>query len=257
MHGLCQPSRCAFSHPIGGKVGLSLMHRQRTLVADTDRSRAKQLVYALTKNNISGTQALSLKEAQHKLDKTRHVAMILHENIAGGKLEEFCRSIREDDPAMIIIPLLAGQNGDLEERLFDLGVDDVTGEFMPTKVIVKRLMVRLNRRCQVNCTDGTVRIGDAIVDFSRLEVWHRRKLSPISNTLAGLLRHFLANCGEAISRQQITEGLWDDAIVDPEGKNFDVHVSKLRRLIEPDPKHPIFIQTVRGVGYKFIRCWRE
>lgn len=67
-----------------------------------------------------------------------------------------------------------------------------------------------------------------------------------------MLTYFIDNPGRVICQKELVNGLWQDAVIDVDGMNFKVQVSRLRYIIEPDPKNPVYIQTVRGMGYKFI-----
>lgn len=232
-----------------------MIEQQILLVIETGR-RARSIVSALNKNSLGCKRHTFLSSVRHALAEKRYNALIIHERIVKGELEGLCSLIRADDPALVIVAILIREKSVLEERLLDLGVDDVATPSTAASIIAKRTTIRLSKRCQVNHVDRTVRLGKAIIDFDRLEVWNHGKIHTISIGLANLLRCFLDNCGGIVSRQEATEMLWTGAVIDPAGKNLDVHVSKLRRLVEPDPKHPIFIKTVRGIGYKLVRCSR-
>jgi DNA-binding response OmpR family regulator len=65
-----------------------------------------------------------------------------------------------------------------------------------------------------------------------------------------LLRFFIGHPGRVYSRDQLLDRVWgDESFVEP--RTVDVHISRLRGAIEPDPSNPRYILTVRGIGYKF------
>lgn len=72
----------------------------------------------------------------------------------------------------------------------------------------------------------------------------------LTGKLFGLLALLMRNSGRYISRHQIMEEIWHTSYLD-DTRTLDVHMSWLRRLVEPDPKKPIFLRTKRGVGYIF------
>jgi len=231
------------------------VQQQPVLLVGNNVQRLKQIADQLSTRNLSSTLETCMKRGQEMISKARHCALIVHEDVMGEAFVPFCQSIRDADPLIVIIASLAQKNAVLEEKLLDLGMDDVVDNTAHPNVVAKRVLLRLQKRCRVDCNDGIVHLKDAVVDFKRLEVWNRGRIYPISRGLANLLKYFLDNCGRTISRQQASDILWADSIVDPEGKNLDVHVSKLRQLIEPDPKHPTLITTVRGSGYKLAKCF--
>ena len=65
-----------------------------------------------------------------------------------------------------------------------------------------------------------------------------------------LLHELMANAGDVVTRENIMDEVWDPHWFGPT-KTLDVHISWLRKKLEDDPSHPVFITTVRGVGFRF------
>ena len=89
-----------------------------------------------------------------------------------------------------------------------------------------------------------------VVDLSRRQVLVHGERVDLTTTEFEILSLLAAHPGWVYSRQQIMQQLWDGAFYG-EARSADVHIQRIRRKIEPDPKNPRYIQTVRGVGYKF------
>jgi DNA-binding response OmpR family regulator len=147
--------------------------------------------------------------------------------------------------------MIIEQNPQLECRLLDMGVDDVVTGLTHWKVVAKRIFVRITNCLSYNHSDNMIRLGGVLVNTRIFEVWNQGKLKTITLGQLELLQYLINNAGKAISRKEICESLWKDSIIDPMGKNLDMQISNLRRLVEIDPKKPKLIRTIRGVGYLF------
>jgi two-component system response regulator RegX3 len=93
-------------------------------------------------------------------------------------------------------------------------------------------------------------VGDVTVDAVRHEVYVDGRCVDLPLKEFELLKLLISRPGEAVSRQDIVDAIWGpDYFGDT--RVLDVHIRWLRELLEPDPANPRYIQTVRGVGYKF------
>jgi DNA-binding response OmpR family regulator len=88
------------------------------------------------------------------------------------------------------------------------------------------------------------------IDLSRRQVWVREELVDLTATEFEILSLLAAHPGWVYSRQQIMQQLWDGDFYG-EVRSADVHIQRIRKKIEPDSREPRYIQTVRGIGYKF------
>lgn len=226
------------------------MNRQLALLMDANRARRGRLAHKLSDRNLQTIVESELAEAVHTLSKKRHHALLIHENVARSQLARFCESVRQQDPELVVVASLSKHKARLEERLLDCGIGDVVTDLTPVGAVAKRICRLLHNKGQSDPPRNLIRLGHSLVDLQHLEVWNNGAVQPITRGMSHLLEYFLKNRGQIISRDQICRELWADAVIDPKGKNLDVHVSKLRRLIEVDPKHPKLIKTVYGLGYK-------
>jgi len=225
---------------------------KRVLLLFPDTERANDISDLLSLAGVDCVTQIRQIKASKILDKIKLVdynAILISEEVASSQLAIICRHIREANPSLAILVSFQQSNSDLEEKLFDIGVDDVVAESASAGSIAKRIIVRMKTRqaffgsCNV--------IGKATVDSKSFQLQVEGKTRPISKSLLELLQYFQRHPARIISREEVTQTLWRDSVVDPEGKNLDMQVGKLRRLIEPNPKKPIIIRTVRGAGYVF------
>ena len=98
-----------------------------------------------------------------------------------------------------------------------------------------------------------VRLKSTIVDFDNRQVYCNGTTHKLRGVILDLLKYFLENPNHVISRDELVESyFWSDSIcssAEEGGKTFDMAVSKLRKVIEPDPSNPQIIITVRGQGW--------
>jgi two-component system response regulator RegX3 len=142
----------------------------------------------------------------------------------------------------------------IEERLFDCGVSDVAaGEQTVPRVLMKRIQAHIQRN-KPHWSTPRVALGNTVIDFNRREVQRDGTVLLLPGILSDLLKYFVENADRIISREELmTSNIWSDSICTPPdegGKTFDVHVGKLRKIIESDPHAPKIITSVRGIGWK-------
>jgi two-component system alkaline phosphatase synthesis response regulator PhoP len=89
-----------------------------------------------------------------------------------------------------------------------------------------------------------------VVDTRRAEVTRAGKEVPLSAREFLLLKYFLEHRGTTLSREQLLNDVWGYHAM-PSTRTVDVHVAWLRQKIEPNPRHPQFILTMHGLGYRF------
>jgi DNA-binding response OmpR family regulator len=161
---------------------------------------------------------------------------------------EVCRELRRAGVRTPII-MLTARTHEAEKVLgLELGADDyVTKPFSPREL---RARIQAVLRRVTEAGQGTERFGDCEIDFDRGEV--RRNGTPIdvSATEFRLLAAFVRRRGHVLSREQLIDAAWgqDTFITD---RVVDTHVLNLRKKIEPVPKKPRHILSVRGMGYRF------
>ena len=131
-----------------------------------------------------------------------------------------------------------------------LGADDYVTKPFEMVELLARVEAKLRRApVHVHPADG-YQFGDVRVDFRRAEVTKEGKPLELSAREFQLLKHFIEHRGATLTREDLLDEVWGYNAM-PSTRTVDVHVAWLRQKVEPNPRHPQFILTVHGVGYRF------
>jgi DNA-binding response OmpR family regulator len=161
---------------------------------------------------------------------------------------EICRLIREQKLDMPIIMLTAkGEESDIVLGL-NLGADDYVTKPFSIKELLARAAAFLRRAKKE--TQDIHEFGCFRLDISARRLTRKGKEIELSPKEFDLLAFFIKRQGRALTRDEILNAVWGyDCIVTP--RSIDRFVTTLRDKIEPDPSKPVFIHTIRQIGYRF------
>lgn len=164
---------------------------------------------------------------------------------------EVCRRIRKfsDVPVMMLTSL------NCEEdilRGFDAGADDYIIKPFQAKELVARIQAILQRVSRLaKASSGSLAYGDLKLDEAAQRVTKRNEIVPATQLEFQLLRYLMQRYGAVVSKENLFQDVW--GYVMPFGglNLIEVAIRRLREKIEDDPSQPVYIQTVRGTGYRF------
>jgi two-component system alkaline phosphatase synthesis response regulator PhoP len=135
-----------------------------------------------------------------------------------------------------------------------LGADDYLVKPFEMVELLARIEALIRRvstqAAAAMATGDTYRFGDIHVDFRKAEVTKADQAVELSAREFKLLKYFVEHRGAALSRDELLNEVWGYNAM-PSTRTVDVHVAWLRQKIEDNPRHPQFILTVHGLGYKF------
>lgn len=133
-----------------------------------------------------------------------------------------------------------------------LGADDYLTKPFEMMELLARVEARLRRAAPPATVDAEAyRFGAIQVDFRKAEVTRDGLAVAFSAREYQLLRYFIEHRGATISRDELLNHVWGYNAM-PNTRTVDVHVAWLRQKIEPNPRHPQYILTAHGLGYKFV-----
>jgi two-component system, OmpR family, alkaline phosphatase synthesis response regulator PhoP len=161
---------------------------------------------------------------------------------------EICSQIRQRKLDLPIIMLTAkGQEEEIVRGL-ELGADDYVTKPFSIRELIARVKALLRRR---GSDDESVhQIGDAMFDLVSHKLTRRGEEIPLTTKEFRMLEYFVRRPNRALARSDIIDHVWGRSII-VTSRSVDRCITTLRSKIEPDPRRPTLIHTIRDVGYRF------
>jgi len=180
--------------------------------------------------------------------------ILLDVMLPGGSGFDVCRTLRQRGVQTPILMLTA--RGQVVDRVvgLKLGADDYLIKPFEMAELLARIEALLRRGTAPVSTatvGETFRFGEVSIDFRKAEVTKSGRPIELSAREFKLLRYFVEHRGAALSRDELLNEVWGYNAM-PSTRTVDVHVAWLRQKIEDNPRHPQYIHTVHGLGYKFV-----
>ena len=221
-----------------------MMEMPHILVVDDDRRLRELLHKYLSENGFRVTTAENAASARAKLLSLAFDLIVLDVMMPGENGLDLTAALRPQSGVPI---LLLTARGEAEDRIEGLerGADDYLAKPFEPRELVLRIRTILSRIVPPVEAPGTIRLGECSFDIERLELRRGEGRIRLTSTEASLLKTLALNSGLPLSR----EALRRDSAECANNRSVDVQVTRLRRKIEPDPKLPRYLQTVRGKGY--------
>jgi DNA-binding response OmpR family regulator len=161
---------------------------------------------------------------------------------------EVCRVIRKHELGMPIIMLTAkGQEEDIVRGL-ELGADDYVTKPFGIRELLARAKAFLRRR-ELKPSDE-YRFGDCLLDLTAHKLFKAGVEVPLTTKEFRTLEYFVRRVGRALTRNDILDAVWGSSVI-VTSRSVDRCITTLRGKIEPDPRHPTHIRTIRDIGYRF------
>ncbi|MCC7483513.1 MAG: two-component system response regulator OmpR [Burkholderiales bacterium] len=232
-------------------------NKTRLLVVDDDRRLRDLLNRYLTEQGYAVRTVADATEMNRQLARERYDLMILDLMLPGEDGLSICRRLRGGGENMPIIMLTA--KGDDVDRIvgLEVGADDYLPKPFNPRELVARIQAVMRRRPAAGPPGAPVQENQVVAFGAFRFNLGSRSLSregediPLTTGEFALLKVLVQHPRTPLSRDKLMElargrefGAFD--------RSIDVQVSRLRRLIEPDPARPGYIQTVWGFGYVFV-----
>lgn len=224
----------------------------KILVVDDELPIVELLRFNLEKEGYQVIAAATGLEALEKV-KSDPDLVILDLMLPGLDGMEVCRQLRaEASTARLPVIMLTAKTQELDKVAgLEIGADDyVTKPFSPRE-LVARVKAALRRSAlETGSEPELLHAGPVVLRSGRYEVYVGDRRQPLTPKEFELLRCLILNVGKVLKRDYLLDKVWGyDYAADT--RTVDVHIRYLRQKIEEDPGNPKYIETVRGVGYRF------
>ncbi len=223
----------------------------KILVVEDEDSVLDPLELLLNKEGFTVVTAKTGKEALEKFDNAGADLILLDLMIPEVSGTEVCRQIRNKSQVPII--MLTAKDTEVDKVVgLELGADDYVVKPYSKAELIARIKAVLRRG-----TTSTASNGATVLTAGPVEIdVESHKVKVLGNYVSFPLKEFelleflVRNSGRVLTRTQLIDRIWgSDYFGDT--KTLDVHIKRLRAKIEKDPANPVFILTIRGLGYKF------
>jgi len=225
---------------------------KQIIVVDDEVDLIELLSYNLKKEGFIVDSASDGETALAKIKNGKYDLVVLDLMLPGVQGLEICRILRNNPKTARMPVIMLTAKGEEVDRIIglEMGADDyMTKPFSPRE-LVARVKAVLRRSAEQPASVRTLKTGDLDIDLERYTVAVKGKSVKLSATEFKLLLFLAERKGRVFSRDQLLDAVWrDEAFVEP--RTVDVHIRRLRSSIEEDPAKPVYIKTLRGIGYFF------
>jgi len=222
----------------------------RALLIEDDRKLAALLTEFLGQHGVEATVASDSAQALAALSGSRFDILLVDLMLPGMDGLALTRKIRERWNTPLIMVTARGDDADKIVGL-ELGADDYLAKPFNPRELLARIRAVL-RRAEPGETPR-FQSGGLIIDFAAREVTVDGNRQTLTAHEYELLCALARNAGRVLTRDQLLDEMKGEAADEAFDRSIDVHVSRLRQKIEPDPRRPRYVKTVRGAGYLLAR----
>ncbi|MGB8643771.1 MAG: response regulator transcription factor [Anaerolineae bacterium] len=223
----------------------------KILVVDDDALLRRSLKYRLEQEGYHVVTAESGEEALTCARRDHPDLVLLDIGLPDRDGLEVARVLQRELNTPIIFLTARGQETDIVVGL-ELGAEDYISKPFGMRELLARLRVVLRRLSREPAASGeeALELGEIRLDPKGREVQVRGKRVELAPKEFELLRLLMANAGAVLASDYLLDAIWGEEFAGAMQVLY-VHMGWLRDRVEEDPRHPRYIQTVRGVGYKF------
>ena len=213
------------------------------LIIDDDEKIRDLLKQYLKNNNFFVSTSINASDAEEKLKIIKFDLAIIDIMMPGKDGLQLTKEIREKIDLPIILLTAKGEPED-RVRGLELGAEDYLPKPFEPKELLLRIKNVIKRIRKNKFVITSIKIGKANINMKKMEIQKEKKVIKINASEKILLENMIGSAGKIFSREEISKitNLTQE-------RSIDVLVTRLRQKIEPDPKNPKYLQTVRGTGY--------
>ena len=228
------------------------MANEKILVVDDEEHIAELINYNLTNNGYKVIIANNGIDAVKVAIEEKPSLILLDLMIPGKDGYDVCKDVRSNSEIRNTpIIMLTAKSEEFDKILgLELGADDYITKPFSVRELLARVKAVLRRVSIVEPENNILTFGDLVADFDKREILIKDKKLDLTLKEFELLEILIRNKGKILTRDTLLDKIWGYEYIG-ETRTVDVHIRYLRKKIEADDKNPKFIETIRGVGYRF------
>jgi two-component system response regulator RegX3 len=219
------------------------------LMVEDDLSLIEGLRFSLEKNGFEVDVARTVREAEEKIGGRTYDLLLLDVGLPDGSGFALCKRVRAVSKTPIIFLTASDEELNIVMGL-DLGGDDYITKPFQLNVLISRINALL-RRAGMTEAQSVVSSGGVTVKLLENRVFKDGAEIELTHAEFRLLCMFMQNPNIVLTRDMLLGRLWDNAGSFVDDNTLSVYIRRLRSKIEDNPESPEFLQTVRGIGYKW------
>lgn len=221
----------------------------KILVVEDEESIRESLAFLLAKEGYQVQAIANGTLAIDEFNKFDPDLVLLDIMLPGLSGVEITKKIRQKSQTPII--MLTAKDTELDKVLgLEIGADDYVTKPFSGRELLARIKALLRRTGEAVSLEGSLKVGPIEIDQERHQVFIRGEETALPLKEFELLLYLMQNSGRVLTRNQLIDRIWGSDYYG-DTKTLDVHVKRIRARVEKDPANPKYVQTVRGVGYKF------
>ena len=222
------------------------------LVVEDEASLASTLSYNLRKNGFNVVSAADGLEGLQAARREHPDMIVLDLMLPKMDGLEVCRRIRAESEVPIL--MLTAKSEELDKVVgLEMGADDYLTKPFSMRELMARVRALLRRSGTREADDtGKISVGHLELDVRGRVVFREGEEVVLKPKEFDLLYFLARHAGQVFTREQLLENVWGYDFFGG-SRTVDVHIRWLREKLEKDPARPKHLQTIRGVGYKFVR----
>ncbi|HHW02974.1 MAG TPA: response regulator transcription factor [Thermoanaerobacterales bacterium] len=228
------------------------MSKEKILIVDDEPHILELVRFNLEASGFKVIEALDGQKAIELAQTENPDLILLDLMLPGIDGLEVCRILRQQKATREIpIIMLTAKSEEIDKVLgLEIGADDyITKPFSPRE-LTARVKAVLRRSVGSEKNENNIKVGNLVIDVEKHEVLVDGEKQEFTPKEFDLLKLLASNPGKVFSREYLLENIWGyDYLGDT--RTVDVHIRHLRQKIEKDSDRPVYIETVRGIGYKF------
>lgn len=229
------------------------MSKKLIYIVEDDKHIRELINYNLEQNGFEVKAFDSAEVLLKESSKTIPALFVLDIMLPGIDGLELCRLLKQEHIYKNVPVIMLTAKGEEFDKVLglELGADDYITKPFSVREFIARVKVALRRHSEtLESGADIIRAGRLTLNLVRHEVYIGERLIELTFKEFELLKILLINKGKVLSRDLLLERIWGFDY-DGETRTVDVHIRYLRQKLEDDGNNPLYIETVRGIGYRF------